>query len=74
VPSPKVQDQDVGFPIEASENCTFWLTVGDVGDVVKAADGAFETDVVGLDESEDPPPQALRNKQKSNAGTSRIMS
>jgi len=45
-PSPKSQDQDVGFPVELSENCTGWFTTGDAGENVNAADG---TD--GVDES-----------------------
>ncbi len=55
VPSPKVQDHEVGFPVEVSENCTFWFTAGEAGDTVKAADGMNETD--GWDGVEDPPPQ-----------------
>ena len=73
-PSPKVHDQDVGFPLEVSENCTFWSTVGDVDDEVKAAVGTDETDIVVLDESEDPPPHALRKKKRSDAGISLTIS
>jgi hypothetical protein len=70
-PSPKSHDHDVGFPVELSENCTDWLTSGDAGENVNAADGADGVD--GVDESDgvDVPPQAGNAAPaKTSAGAS----
>lgn len=40
-PSPKLQAQEVGLPVEASENLTVCPTVGAPGDMVKAAAGGL---------------------------------
>lgn len=38
-PSPKAQDHDVGFPVEASVNLTVWPVVGLLGEKLKPATG-----------------------------------
>jgi hypothetical protein len=39
-PSPKLQDQEVAAPVEASVNCTGCPAVGETGEELKAATGA----------------------------------
>jgi hypothetical protein len=34
-PSPKLQDQEVGLPVEVSVNCTDWLVLGEAGAKLK---------------------------------------
>lgn len=53
-PSPNVQDQEVGLPVEASVKARVWFTVDAAVDTVKAAAGVDEPDV--LDEADPPPP------------------
>jgi hypothetical protein len=47
-PSPKFQLHDVGLPAEVSVNWTDWLTAGEPGLYVKAADRAAATVTVRL--------------------------
>jgi hypothetical protein len=49
-PSPKVQDQEVGLPVEASVKATDVPTAGALGEKVKTEVGAGVV-------AEDPPPQ-----------------
>jgi hypothetical protein len=71
-PSPNSHDQDVGFPVELSENCTDWFTSGDAGENVNAADGMDGAD--GVDESgdEDVPPQAVNATAASTRAGARM--
>lgn len=60
-PSPKLQDQVVGLPVEASVKATVWPVVGALGEKVKAATG-FEDVGFVVDEEVTPPPQPPRTK------------
>jgi len=42
-PSPKFQDQEVGFPVEVSVNCTDWPVAGEAGVKLKEAVTAAAT-------------------------------
>ena len=39
VPSPKIQAQAEGFPVDVSANCTDWFTTGAAGETVNDATG-----------------------------------
>jgi hypothetical protein len=54
-PSPKVQDQDVGLPVDVSEKVTVWPVVGAAGEKVKAAVGAGTLTVTALLAVPEPP-------------------
>lgn len=47
-PSPKVQDQNVGVPVEVSVNPTVWLVVGALGEKLKPAKGGATLTVRAL--------------------------
>ena len=74
-PSPKVQDQDVGLPVEASVNWMDWLTVGDAGLNEKEAVGAEVPPgwVEEPDEPDDLPPHAATNIGAAARAASRIL-
>ena len=47
-PSPKLQDQDMGLPVEASVNATIWPMVGVAGDMLKLAVGTVPAEAATM--------------------------
>jgi hypothetical protein len=43
VPSPKLQDHEVGVPVDVSVNCMDWLVTGELGLKVKEATSVVTT-------------------------------
>ena len=68
-PSPKVQDQAVGLPVEVSVKDTVWPVVGTLGAKVKAVVGAGVVDPPVEGELPPPLPQSTCDRAMAAART-----